>query len=35
VVDDLDLGLVCGGDLDEDILRVERDLAVVAVDDGR
>jgi hypothetical protein len=35
VVDDLDLGLVGGGDLNEDVLCVECDLAVVAVDDGR
>jgi hypothetical protein len=33
VVDNLDLGLVCGSDLNQHVLGVERDLAVVAVDD--
>ena len=35
VADNVELGLVGGGDLDEDVLGVERDLGVVAVDDGR
>ena len=35
VEDDLGLGEVCAGALDEDVLRLEADLGVVAVDDGR
>jgi hypothetical protein len=35
VVDDLELGLVCRGDFDENILGAELDFAVLAVDDGR
>ncbi len=35
VVDNFDLGLVHRGDFDKDILRVERDLGAVSVDDGR
>lgn len=34
IVDDLYLRLVDGRDLDEDILRVQRDLRVFAIDDG-
>lgn len=35
VADNVELGLIGGGDLDEDVLGVEGDLGVVAVDDGR
>ena len=35
LADNLQLGLVGGGDVDEDVCRVEGDLGVVAVDDGR
>lgn len=35
MVDNFDLGLVGGGDFDENVLGVERDLAVVSVDDWR
>jgi len=33
MVDNLDLGLVRRSDFDEDVLRVECDLAMIAVDD--
>lgn len=35
MADNFYLGLVCRGNLDEDVLRVKCDLAVVAVDDRR
>jgi hypothetical protein len=35
VVDDLEFGLVCRGDFDENVLRADFDFAVLAVDDGR
>ena len=35
VHDDIELGLICSRDIDEDVLCVQRDLAVLRVDNGR